>query len=177
VLVHTGKRAAESALTLDAEAYSVGRHVVFGDGAFAPHTSTGRRLLAHELTHVAQRSDGAHGDHDAAESEAANVADTLAHGRAASPVRSRVAPHVVHRQPKAKPKAEGPDDDPNFMAWWKNVPGAEGPKSDDPDDPGGQTRWGVTREIFFGNCKSVLHVDPTQALFDALSPEQAKLFG
>lgn len=55
VRVHTGTRAAESARTIGARAYTVGRHVVFGDGELAPHTPEGRRALAHELTHVAQQ--------------------------------------------------------------------------------------------------------------------------
>ncbi|MGA2115827.1 MAG: DUF4157 domain-containing protein [Bryobacteraceae bacterium] len=56
VRVHTDTRAGESAQALDAVAYTVGRHVVFGTGQFDPRTSGGQRLLAHELTHVLQQS-------------------------------------------------------------------------------------------------------------------------
>lgn len=56
VRVHTGPQAAASAEALDAHAYTVGNHVVFGRGQYAPDTSAGRNLLAHELTHVAQQS-------------------------------------------------------------------------------------------------------------------------
>ena len=56
VRVHTDQRAAESARAVNATAYTVGPTVVFGEGQFAPHTSAGRRLLAHELTHVVQQS-------------------------------------------------------------------------------------------------------------------------
>ncbi len=49
VRVHTGARAAESARAVHALAYTVGRDVVFGAGQYAPATSAGRRLLAHEL--------------------------------------------------------------------------------------------------------------------------------
>ncbi len=59
VRVHTGARAAESARAVGALAYTVGRDIVFGDGAYAPHTTDGRRLLAHELAHVLQQRDGA----------------------------------------------------------------------------------------------------------------------
>ncbi len=55
VRVHTDARAAESARTVNALAYTVGRDVVFGEGEYAPGTSEGRRLLAHELTHVVQQ--------------------------------------------------------------------------------------------------------------------------
>lgn len=55
VRVHTDGRAAESARAVNALAYTVGRDVVFGEGEYVPGTSEGRRLLAHELTHVAQQ--------------------------------------------------------------------------------------------------------------------------
>jgi len=60
VRVHTDRRAAESAQSIDALAYTVGSHVVFASGQFAPDTPAGRRLLAHELTHVVQQAPGIH---------------------------------------------------------------------------------------------------------------------
>jgi Domain of unknown function (DUF4157)/Transglycosylase SLT domain len=59
VRVHAGSRAAEAASALDATAFAAGRHIVFGENRFAPHTGSGRRLLAHELTHVVQQGGGA----------------------------------------------------------------------------------------------------------------------
>jgi hypothetical protein len=56
VRVHTDSRAAESARALGALAYTVGRDVVFGAGQFSPLSAEGRRLLAHELTHVVQQT-------------------------------------------------------------------------------------------------------------------------
>ncbi|MFZ1220564.1 MAG: DUF4157 domain-containing protein [Chthoniobacterales bacterium] len=56
VRIHTGPRASASAAALGAQAYAVGRDIVFGDGKFSPHTSGGRRILAHELTHIVQQS-------------------------------------------------------------------------------------------------------------------------
>lgn len=55
VRVHTDGPAAESARAVNALAYTVGRDVVFGAGQFAPATSAGQRLLAHELTHTIQQ--------------------------------------------------------------------------------------------------------------------------
>ncbi|MBX3155580.1 MAG: DUF4157 domain-containing protein [Deltaproteobacteria bacterium] len=55
VRVHTDRAAAASATSVGARAYTVGRDVVFADGQYAPHTSEGRRLLAHELAHVVQQ--------------------------------------------------------------------------------------------------------------------------
>ncbi len=58
VRVHTDPRAAASARAVNALAYTVGRDVVFGSGQYAPRTSAGQRLLAHELTHVLQQTQG-----------------------------------------------------------------------------------------------------------------------
>lgn len=55
VRVHTDSAAAESAHAVNALAYTVGDHVVFANGQYAPGTPAGRRLLAHELTHVVQQ--------------------------------------------------------------------------------------------------------------------------
>jgi hypothetical protein len=57
VRVHTDAKAAESARTLDARAYTLGSDIVFASNAFSPATSAGRRLLAHELVHTAQQRD------------------------------------------------------------------------------------------------------------------------
>jgi hypothetical protein len=61
VRVHTDARAAESARAVGALAYTVGSNIVFGSGQFAPHTRSGRHLLAHELTHVVQQKQGESG--------------------------------------------------------------------------------------------------------------------
>jgi hypothetical protein len=55
VRVHVGAQAAESARAVSSLAYTVGHHVVFAEGRYAPTTPAGRRLLAHELTHVVQQ--------------------------------------------------------------------------------------------------------------------------
>jgi hypothetical protein len=55
VRVHTGKKAEESAAAVNAVAYTVGPNVVFGTGRYLPSTSEGKRLMAHELTHVVQQ--------------------------------------------------------------------------------------------------------------------------
>lgn len=57
VRVHSSPQAAESARMINAMAYTVGRNVVFAASQYAPTTAAGRRLLAHELTHMVQQSD------------------------------------------------------------------------------------------------------------------------
>ena len=55
VRVHSGADAELSAREVSARAYTVGSDVVFGAGSFAPGNREGRRLIAHELTHVVQQ--------------------------------------------------------------------------------------------------------------------------
>ncbi len=55
VRVHTGTEAARMSDELNAEAFTVGRDVFFGEGRYNPASAEGRSLLAHELTHVGQQ--------------------------------------------------------------------------------------------------------------------------
>ncbi|HEU4597714.1 MAG TPA: DUF4157 domain-containing protein [Pyrinomonadaceae bacterium] len=73
VRIHTDTRAAESSEAVNAHAYTLGSHITFGAGRYAPETTEGRRLLGHELTHVLQQtasrgaasSSGAHAEQEA----------------------------------------------------------------------------------------------------------------
>jgi hypothetical protein len=56
VRVHAGQDAGDSAQRIRARAYTLGGHVVFAPGEYAPGTQAGRRLIAHELAHVVQQS-------------------------------------------------------------------------------------------------------------------------
>lgn len=58
VRVHTDNRAAHTAHSINASAFTLGRDVVFGAGQYSPSSSSGRSLLAHELTHVVQQNIG-----------------------------------------------------------------------------------------------------------------------
>ena len=58
VRVHTDAKAAESAQSVNAHAYTVGSHIVFNTGQYTPGTKPGTNLLAHELTHVLQQAHG-----------------------------------------------------------------------------------------------------------------------
>lgn len=57
VRVHTNRKAADSAKAVNALAYTVGQHVVFGQGQYSPNSAEGQKLLAHELTHTLQQKD------------------------------------------------------------------------------------------------------------------------
>lgn len=56
VRIHTGSAADSSAEEIDAKAYTLGHHLVFANQQFRPESLEGRRLLAHELTHVVQQT-------------------------------------------------------------------------------------------------------------------------
>jgi hypothetical protein len=56
VQVYEGGRAAESASALNANAYTVGQQIIFGEGQYQPDTFQGRLLLAHELIHSVQQA-------------------------------------------------------------------------------------------------------------------------
>lgn len=56
VRVHTDAQAAESARAVNALAYTMGQDIAFGAGRYAPDTTAGKKLLAHELTHTLQQS-------------------------------------------------------------------------------------------------------------------------
>lgn len=55
VRVHTDEQATQAAADYHARAYTVGSDIVFGAQEYAPGTSEGQRLIAHELTHVVQQ--------------------------------------------------------------------------------------------------------------------------
>lgn len=55
VQIHADARAARAAKSVHAKAFTIGRHIVFGENQYQPDTSQGNRLLAHELTHVIQQ--------------------------------------------------------------------------------------------------------------------------
>jgi len=97
VRVHADQAAAESAASVGARAYTVGEHVVFGPQQFAPGSMAGRRLLAHELTHVIQQGRAA--DHtivpeDSEEEESA--AQTPAASSAEAGV-EQISPQITQR--------------------------------------------------------------------------------
>ncbi|HVR47473.1 MAG TPA: DUF4157 domain-containing protein [Candidatus Binatia bacterium] len=55
VRVHANEHAEESAKGFKALAYTLGNDIVFGAGQYAPNTTRGNQLLAHELTHIVQQ--------------------------------------------------------------------------------------------------------------------------
>ena len=58
VRVHHDSSAHDSAVAVNANAYTVGSHVVFQRDRYDPASTEGRTTLAHELTHVVQQRSG-----------------------------------------------------------------------------------------------------------------------
>lgn len=56
VRVHTGDPAVYLNRRLNARAFTYGSDIFFNKGEYDPHSFTGKKLLAHELTHVVQQS-------------------------------------------------------------------------------------------------------------------------
>ena len=55
VKVHTDAEANRLSQQLGAEAFTTGRDIFFREGAYQPGSSSGKGLIAHELTHVVQQ--------------------------------------------------------------------------------------------------------------------------
>ncbi|WP_371599786.1 DUF4157 domain-containing protein [Streptomyces sp. NBC_00564] len=106
VRVHTDEQAAQSARSLGALAYTVGRDIVFGGNQYQPQGSAGRSLIAHELAHVVQqRAQPAHpavrlgiGDAGTAQEAAADLAgDAVVRGEKVPGAMPTVSPTIQRR--------------------------------------------------------------------------------
>jgi len=95
VRVHTDDPAGKSAEALRARAYTVGRSIIFAQGAFAPQSRDGQKLIAHELTHVVQND--AHPDSASRSkliSEPGDPSEREAHGMARQ-IAARAGPRTA----------------------------------------------------------------------------------
>lgn len=116
VRVHTDSEAGESASRLDALAYTHGRDIYFAPGLYAPGTSSGKKLLAHEVAHVVQQgaaslpavaAKSAHAAkvapaNDALEGEAERHAQQFSSGAAMTDEEERKrheSPQIIQRAP------------------------------------------------------------------------------
>ena len=108
VRIHTDSKASESARSVQAHAYTVGNDVVFQSGKYEPESDSGKRMLAHELTHVVQQRSGpvagtpapggikVSNPSDAFEQAAEGSADRVMTGAAPTP--AATAPAAVQRE-------------------------------------------------------------------------------
>ena len=98
VRVHSDKRAGESAQSVGALAYTVGQELVFQPGRYVPRSTSGKQLLAHELTHVVQQSHGGNAIGDA-EARADVAENQFAQGREVSSRTLGGAPVALQAKP------------------------------------------------------------------------------
>ena len=128
VRVHADRRAAQSASAVGARAYAAGNHVVFAEGQFAPRTSRGQELLAHELVHVVQPGGaqptaalrlGAAAHHSERQAAAAATAFTEGRAVAVAPTPGMgtwVARDLATPLPRSRPQAKPPLTDAEIAA-------------------------------------------------------------
>ncbi len=112
VRVHNDAKAAESARSVNAAAYTVGSDVVFGAGQYAPHATAGQRLMAHELTHVVQqrqstvpRRQHSFGDEGYAGMEANSFGDRMAGSGLNNKISEQSGPSFQRKVAVDNPKA------------------------------------------------------------------------
>lgn len=105
VRIHAAAKAAESARSVNALAYTVGGDIVFGAEQYSPHTFAGQQTLAHEIAHTLQQPRGSTAGaerisdpHDPAEQDAERAARDVIAGRQADITQTATA-GTLHRQP------------------------------------------------------------------------------
>jgi hypothetical protein len=120
VRVHTDPLADQSARAVHADAYTVGRDIVFRTGRYAPGTGAGRRLIAHELAHVVQQSGAAARDerpleiapaYGASEREAEHAASLAMNGSPAGVRPGRAHAAAIQRQAAGGEEEKKPADE------------------------------------------------------------------
>jgi hypothetical protein len=94
VRIHSDGQAVEAARSLNARAFTVGNDIVFGEGQYRPRTDSGRKLLAHELTHVYQQRRPVSRDRNPAEAVASEENDAVGVFD-----RRKAMPVLTHRPP------------------------------------------------------------------------------
>jgi hypothetical protein len=119
--VHTDEPGAALADGLGAKAFAFGNDVFFAHGRYQPGATEGRKLLAHELTHVAQQqrgpaSDGAVG----AEPQARAVAEDVSQNRQPGQDAIGGAEQGVYCDDEEKKPADPqPSPDPEINLNWR----------------------------------------------------------
>jgi hypothetical protein len=115
VRVHTGPQAHDLNQAVSARAFTTGQDIFFRQGEYRPGTSSGRELLAHELTHVVQQTGGGEGPQakltvgaagDQYEQEADRVAGQVMRQEAEGIQRQALQRQVEEDKDKAKMQAQ-----------------------------------------------------------------------
>jgi Domain of unknown function (DUF4157) len=120
VHVHTDGESDRLNRAVRAEAFTTGKDIFFREGKYDPGSSQGRKLLAHELTHVVQQRDAPPKQEltlsdpgDASERQAGAVADAVASPRseAAAPVGRQAKPEEEKEEAPVARQAGGEEEE------------------------------------------------------------------
>ena len=109
VRLHTDSDAASMSSSIHAKAFTHGNDIYFNQGQFSPHTTEGQHLVAHELTHVAQRGNSVRrspSDEDESSSQDKGFGGLLLQDRNHAPFSdySVYTPGIVHNAPILQPQ-------------------------------------------------------------------------
>jgi hypothetical protein len=168
VRIHTDAGAAQAAQAVGAQAVTIGSHVYFNRGFFAPGTEAGDRLLLHELTHVVQHDQGRlpppaggrvelSSPSDPAEREARSMETRV--GEIPQPPSGNTAPQAAaaNEAPRAGKRAS-----PNLITW-------AGEKLDQIENWAEDKIEGLVREVSPG-LADLIHQGPGALIKNALEP-------
>ena len=103
VKIHTGSSSEEMNSDLNAQAFTRGKDIYFNKGKYNTHTSGGRHLLAHELTHVVQQGG------DAAAPPVRRSAAGLSSGGAGAAVQRDPGPPIEEPEPPGEARRQTED--------------------------------------------------------------------
>jgi len=119
VRVHTDSEADHLNRAVSAEAFTTGSDIFFRSGSYNPGSRDGKKLLAHELTHVVQQRGAPPADDftvsspgDASERQASAVADTVnATGGPAAAVSRQAAPEEEEMMQASVAREAAPEEE------------------------------------------------------------------
>ena len=121
VRIHENNHANQLASSINARAFTLGNNVVFAAGEYSSESETGKRLLAHELTHVRQQSGNSR----------------LVQRHATQQARmNRICYRNANQEPT--PNAQHPEQHPTYEQWLASFAGLAEFRADDtfhPTDP------------------------------------------
>jgi hypothetical protein len=116
VRVHNDETAAATATGLGAKAFTVGSDIAFAADRYRPGTTAGRRVLAHELVHVAQQARGGGNGRASAETRASAAAERIVAGQSVTPAQQGGAAPGLYCDPDDKKKLDAPTAAPTAAA-------------------------------------------------------------
>jgi hypothetical protein len=179
VRIHSGPQADAAAASVQARAFTVGRDLVFAAGEHAPGSEGGKRLLAHELTHVIQQTGG----HEVVQCDDAKVKHTTGKQVDTYLNANNFIKTYIEAKFKKGIKAEGHvhiDTEAEFVkAWVKYATGRENPDTKKAFTAEEAKNWASNINAFRDGTELHLHQDrgePTTAIHESIHLFQEDTF-